>query len=193
MTLTTDTYFASLLASYTAQIQAIEDMLFDLYTQRALTTAVGAQLDGIGRLVQLGRDGRDDDTYRAALGVEILILNTSGTAPQLVPIIEGTVFNTYAYAQREGTTSVDLDFTADVGDSPTPLALAKIIRRVIVAGVRCVIAWDDFFGIDGRTEAFSFGPSADIDGHSGGLGNGAGTTGGYFIRASDGETLETLV
>lgn len=183
----------ALLASFIKQVQEIENMLFDLYLLRTIDAATGAQLDGVGKIVVLVRDGRNDADYRVALKTQVLINRTSCTGEELLNIIRGLIADTYSFVQREGPTSIDIDFSANVGDQPTPLNIAKQLRRIIAAGVRCVIAWDDFFGVGGRTDAFSFGPSADIDGHTGGLGNAAGTTGGYFIRASDGEVKETLV
>lgn len=56
-----------ILRSYLNQAQEIEVMLFSLMAERYVATAVGAQLDGIGRIVVEPRGSRNDDDYRVAV------------------------------------------------------------------------------------------------------------------------------
>lgn len=68
-------------------VQEIENASWQVLTERWLDTAVGAQLDGIGRLVELARYGWDDETYRAFLRAQILVLRSEGTWPDLFGIL----------------------------------------------------------------------------------------------------------
>lgn len=136
-------FVTAFLSSFTEQVQAIEDMLYDLLTERSLDASTGAQLDGIGRILSLVRDGRNDADYRGALRIQILILKNSGLVNEIHAIVIGLMADTYFYVMREGPESVDIDVSADLGDEPTPLAVAKRLREFIAAGVRAVVAWDD--------------------------------------------------
>lgn len=52
-----------------------------------LTTAVGAQLDVIGRILDLPRLGDDDDEYRLALMVWGMVLTSHGWADEILAIV----------------------------------------------------------------------------------------------------------
>ncbi len=67
-------------------IQENETVLFDLLTNRSLTTAIGAQLDGLGQILGEERLGRNDADYRAALNVRITINLSSGTPDTMIDV-----------------------------------------------------------------------------------------------------------
>lgn len=67
--------------SINASIQEIEHVLFDLIQQRSLFTATGVQLDLIGDLLGIERNGRTDEDYRKVLIVQTRV-NTSGGTPE---------------------------------------------------------------------------------------------------------------
>lgn len=64
-------------------IQEIENQIYDLYTERSLDTAFGVQLDGIGKIVGINRNGLDDIDYRSALIIQIQI-NKAGGEPESI-------------------------------------------------------------------------------------------------------------
>jgi hypothetical protein len=76
----------SIISIYSEQVQEIEAMLFDLLTERWLSTAVGEQLDGLGAIVGEDRQGRSDADYRIAIQARILINKSEGTPEQLIEI-----------------------------------------------------------------------------------------------------------
>lgn len=66
-----------------AMIQPLQDALADieeLRTERWPSTAIGAQLDGVGHIVGEPRNGRGDDEYRAAIMFRVFV-NTSEATP----------------------------------------------------------------------------------------------------------------
>lgn len=67
-----------------APFQELEDVAQDLLTNRALDTAIGVQLDGIGQIVGLARNGMNDEQYRFALRFKIFINISSGEAETLI-------------------------------------------------------------------------------------------------------------
>ena len=73
---------------------------YDLYTERSLDTSIGAQLDGIGRIVGLDRDGLDDVDYRATLIIQIQI-NKAGGEPESIITAIRQLFKTEIIAFKE--------------------------------------------------------------------------------------------
>lgn len=77
--------FDKLLQVSAGQYQEIETALHQLLLERSITTAVGEQLDGIGRLVNLARvPGQSDDDYRFALRTYTLVLAKSGDVESVI-------------------------------------------------------------------------------------------------------------
>lgn len=70
------------------QVQEIEDALYQLYWERLLDNAVGAQLDGIGQIVVLDRQGFDDEPYRAFLRAKIRVNLSNGKTEELIYILK---------------------------------------------------------------------------------------------------------
>jgi hypothetical protein len=90
----------SLLASFIKPIQEIEDQNYDLYTERSLERSIGEQLDGIGKIVGLDRDGRDDADYRSSLIIQIQI-NKAGGEPESIIAAIRQLFKTEIIVFKE--------------------------------------------------------------------------------------------
>jgi len=71
------------LTCFLEEAQELEDVLKQLYTLRWLDTAVGVQLDGLGQILALEREGLGDEDYRDALKFQAL-LNQSKGEPELL-------------------------------------------------------------------------------------------------------------
>lgn len=69
------------------QVQALEDALQDITSERWLTTAVGAQLDALGQIVGEYRDGREDEDYRFALTLRIRINRSQGRVLDIFEVL----------------------------------------------------------------------------------------------------------
>lgn len=67
------------LESYTDEVNDVEELLFQLLTERGISTAVGAQLDILGALFDLSRDGRTDTQYRNAILGQASVAGQDGT------------------------------------------------------------------------------------------------------------------
>lgn len=74
---------SALLRSWLAEVQAVEDALWQVLTQRAINNAVGAQLDVLGRIVGQSREGMPDTTYRLWVTVRALVMRSNGTVAEL--------------------------------------------------------------------------------------------------------------
>ncbi len=77
-----------LFQAYLENVQDVEEMFYQLLTERDIYSAIGAQLDVIGLLVGELRRGRDDEEYRQAI-LNRVVLNTSdGTPPVVLEILK---------------------------------------------------------------------------------------------------------
>jgi hypothetical protein len=76
------------LTAYLSEFQVLEDVFKDLYLKRSLDSAEGAQLDGLGQILVLEREGRTDDEYRAALKFQAFLNQSKGEPETLIAALK---------------------------------------------------------------------------------------------------------
>ena len=81
------------LQSFLENTQNIETEAFEVNTAFDLMTAVGVQLDTIGRLVNELREGRLDDEYRSALLNRVKVNSADGTIANIIDIVASSLPN----------------------------------------------------------------------------------------------------
>lgn len=79
--------FLSVLAVFAQQIQDLEEAAFEVRDDTTLDSSVGVQLDGIGDIVGIARQGLNDADYRVRIGAQILLNISSATIEQLIALV----------------------------------------------------------------------------------------------------------
>lgn len=149
-------------ATLATPFQSIENMLQQLLTERSIDTAVGAQLDVIGRIVGQTRGGLDDDTYRRYCRARIATSKANGVFENLITVGDLIVYDNSAiyYANNEGTATVR--FRVDVIAITAVLAkvLFTFLEETVSAGVRVVVQWTS--SLPSNTFTLDSGPGLDV-------------------------------
>jgi hypothetical protein len=165
----------AMLNAYSRQIQDLENALQQLLTQRALDVAVGAQLDGIGSILDLPRGGDTDEPYRSRLRVALAINQSAGTTEDLYKVLTLATTSTPGVWQiSDGTTAefkVELVPGSFAMDETEATILVNYLRAARAGGVRALFVYPNY--AEGDEQYFSFGPSPDVNGQSFGFNNGA--------------------
>lgn len=147
--------FELLVRSYAAEVQALDTAATELLTLTTLNGAEGVQLDGLGQIIGIERQGLDDEPYRSLLRSQIRINRSGGSIEQLNEIIRFATNTTAADQAFDLVESFPADFKitfttildADVG----PIA-AEAMYLGKAAGVHGVFEYHDtepVFAFDG--------------------------------------------
>lgn len=129
-----------LLRSYLEQSNELESVAFEVLTERGIFEAVGVNLDVIGALFDISRDGRTDEQYRAAILNYVTTLNGDGTTEvfmQALRAVSGSDFVDF-FEHPSG------DVHAWLGDGFTVFTYPDL-EDLVPAGVNLRIYVDDGF------------------------------------------------
>lgn len=146
---------SALLESWLAEVQEVEDALWQLLVERSLETAEGAQLDVLGDIVGQPREGRDDDTYRLWISARNMVLRSSGMTRELLAIARTLVAPPDTIALEEYFPAA---FVMRLGGDATPhqgYQIAYMLGQAKPAGVAFQMTWPL------TDTAFRFAPGPD--------------------------------
>lgn len=155
----------SLLRALLSEAQAVEDALEQLENERYLSVAIGQQLDDIGTILDLAREGRSDDDYRFALQGRASSLAGSGEGDLLLDgylfLTQGNrvIISEFRPATAELTSFVDFDVFTASEDTAIIAAMEKI-KAQGVALILLVV--EDLLSVSTGL-AFLWGDEADAD------------------------------
>jgi hypothetical protein len=152
--------FEDLLKSYLAEVQAVEDAAWQLYLDRAIDNAIGVQLDKLGEVLLQPRFGLGDPEYRVLLKARVLVLRSSGTADELIGILQQVLGDSTALEWRpkypaHAYLRVQEQLDAD------PDILAGLLQDAKSAGVAVTFGYH--LAESSKTFQFSAGSSGTTD------------------------------
>jgi hypothetical protein len=130
-------YVSAVIETYTSGVQDVENLLSDILVNSELGSAIGVQLDVLGRLFGEDRSGKDDDEYRAAIAARISIRSSQGTPDEILSITKtlagSDTANIHEHFPAEYAVSVVV--TADDTLLSIPTSIAENLKTATAAGV----------------------------------------------------------
>lgn len=136
-----------------AGVQDLEDGIYQVLTERWLDTAVGAQLDRLGQILDLGRAGWPDEIYRTLLRAQILAYKSEGTWPDLLAIVKVVGFDLTLTAISEWyPAGIRVELGEAPGEAIEADDLFNLLERARAGGVRLEFIWP----VDDPSESFTF-------------------------------------
>jgi len=170
-----------LAASYLDQAQALEGAAFPILTERGIDNMTGDRLDGLGSIVNEARGGRNDADYRLALKGELAVLQSTGTAEDLIAIavlvlqVSGDVYDVVEYFPKTfyirpvGPIGVD------------PIFATSMLKRAVSAATRLLFV----YSLVSESIVFTLSSQASTSESSAllGLANLSQTTGGHLSQS----------
>ncbi len=167
------------LTALVGPVQSLEEALQQLLSERSIDTAIGEQLDQIGRIVNQERAGLDDETYRNYLRARISVNSSDGTVEDLIKVIDLVVYSDAGVytleTQSVATVVVRVDGVV-ITSAGTQNVLLEFLKDAVSAGIRIIL----ILLTDTEAETFAWGGA--------GVGKGWGDslnvdTGGKFAHA----------
>lgn len=132
-----------LLSAIAGPSQALEDALWQLFTERDVDTAVGVQLQAIGSLVGQPYEGQDDDDYRRLVRARISVNKSMGAVRDIVIVARLVVDDEDAdlVVQRSGTAAVVVEVDGVAVSDDLATNLNSFLQATKAAGVRLIVEY----------------------------------------------------
>lgn len=131
--------FNQLLQALVEELQEIEDVFWDLYTLRYISTAFGYQLDRIGDTVGVLRYGLNDDQYRKRIYSQIILNTSNGEAEILIRALK-LLMNATNIEYTEYKHEIIITFRSDESDP----FLHSQMQKLCLAGIKKIFLYQDF-------------------------------------------------
>lgn len=141
--------------------QDIENALQQLKLYRLVDTAVGAQLDILGRIVGQARNGLVGDTYRRYLRARIVANFSDGVVEDLIKVVDFVIYDADAEIVISGILNATARLRVDgIAISDEIGAIVNgFVNDTRAAGVRVITQW----AVSEPSQVFKFdsGPGFD--------------------------------
>ncbi len=162
--------WVKLLNALAGEVQELEDVMEDFLTSRAISTAVGEQLDGLGQILNRARESAETDSdYREALSTHYATLFRSGEPQTLIDVYKFVTEAVQVQLQEIFPATVQLTAFADAEVPPVIDAhTIALMETVKAAGVELILQYAvfDMFTLARKSEADGDdnGPSSTTNG-----------------------------
>lgn len=134
-----------LIATLATPFQSLENVLQQLLSERSVDTAVGAQLDVIGKLVGQPRNGMVDDDYRRYVRARITTNRANGVVEDLITITELVIYDDASYikVETQGIATVMVRIEDLTVTTSLAAVLIDFLNDAVSAGVRVILEYSD--------------------------------------------------
>ncbi len=162
---------------FAEQIQALEDVFWELYIKRTVDAATGDQLRILGRIVGLQQGETSDTDFRVLVRAQIRVLKSRGTFKDLLGIIRLTIGTDPSTRTLKEVFPAGLACEVLAMPDFSLVLLARALRLAKAGGVSLDITYPPPAG-----EWFTFDYYGGGGNPNAGFRNVADTQGGYFGR-----------
>lgn len=140
----------------------IESALWQLLTQRSISTAVGSQLDAIGKLVGQARNGLSDADYARYINARIATNNSKGRVEDLITVTRSVPNDANALIRvaPQGTATVVVVVAGTTVVLNTGVTLSGLLQAAVAAAVRLLT--EASVSTPPTTFTFDTGPGFDV-------------------------------
>lgn len=167
----------ALLAAFVGEthaVQELENVIFDLYSKRWLWIAEGAQLDGLGDILDEPRESADDEEYRSQLYLKILTNVSQGEPERLIEAANRAASPSAVHLIERPVATAEIYLHGYTETKWIPR-----VERVAAGGVQIIVTGST------TTNPFVFGVDKDGSGTGYGselpYGDGWGETGAAYV------------
>lgn len=129
----------TLMTVLAAPFQRFENACIQMLTQRTVDTAVGVQLDLLGKIVGQGRQGLSDDVYRRYIRARVLTNRATGKREELISIaklILGSPVGAIVVVRDQSIATVFVRIDGVTVDAATEAALILFLGDAVGQGIR---------------------------------------------------------
>lgn len=122
------------------EVQELSDAIYEAWNYRLIDNAFGRTLDLWGVVLGRARGSLSDDSYRIRLKVQLLLLRSSGTVPELIQMFQllAPSPRTVKYISRWNAAQEVAILGAA---SPEGADFAEILQSAKAAGVKSTLHW----------------------------------------------------
>ncbi len=124
--------------------QDIEDAFQQLKVGRTIDSAVGVQLEAIGKLVGRDRNGvADDEIYRRYVRAQITTNKSDGLIEDLLTVADLVIYDDDAvyHIENQGAAALVLRVEGIVLSDELAELLISFLRRAVAGGVRVILEY----------------------------------------------------
>lgn len=140
-----------LLEAIVKPLQDLEDLFLALGTERWIDSAIGAQLDVVGKIVGAQREvGQNDDDYRLVIKAQIIMNLNQGTPEEIIAAAKFFIGSIFIWYLEVYPAAVDI-FSSTVIPESNRAKIRAQLKKFLPAGVSL-----DSFGQFDETNPFIF-------------------------------------
>lgn len=136
----------AIVQSYLEQIQELENVIYSLMAERYVLTAVGVQLDGIGRIVGETRQNKNDTDYRVAILGRIQRNKAHSRIEDILALFLLLLpSHTFELVEGPGPAAFRLRIVEALSPvtDPSPAVLAEQLHEAKGAGIGTTVLWSE--------------------------------------------------
>jgi hypothetical protein len=145
---------------YLERLQKLEDVIQDIVDQKNIDLAEGVQLDGIGEILGLKREGLTDSEFRNKLNIQKILNASEGTYPVALDLWKRLLGSNMAMITPEYPAGVALYSGVGISDFSILDIIVQSFPLTVTASITASYDADPAFCFEGGT-GLGFGTTED--------------------------------